>query len=268
MISIDQVEIDIKSLTIQGATNVALAIIEVLEQIPENKRQEVGKRLANTRPTEPLAQNILKYPGALDDYKKFITDAKEQIIHFGKNLIEDNKIYLTHCHASSVTSIFLRKKNKNFSVIATETRPLFQGRRTAKELVEGGIPTTMIVDSAVATVFEQQHIAAVFIGADLLTQYGFANKIGSLGIAQLAALKHIPVYCCTTLLKFRTNMIIENRNPKEIWENPPENLQFFSPAFDLIPYHENIHIICEAGIISGTMVKDAVTKKYPFIING
>lgn len=269
MDSIDQIESDIKTLKIQGATNVALAVIDALEQTPQNERERVGKRLAYARPTEPLAQNILRYDKKLSDYKALMVNAKNSITRHGISIIKDGATYLTHCHASTVTDIFLAS-NKNIHIYATETRPLFQGRRTAYELIDGGLKNvTMLVDSAAATVLDQKNIAAVFIGADLLTETGFANKIGSLAISQLAALKNIPVYCFSTLLKYNPRSItLEQRDPKEIWATPPKKLQFFTPAFDFVPYSDNIKIICEQGVIQGTIVKDTVKNTYPFIFNG
>jgi len=41
-----------------------------------------------------------------------------------------------------------KKQRKKFEVYNTETRPLFQGRKTAKELKGAGIKVTMFIDSA------------------------------------------------------------------------------------------------------------------------
>ncbi len=77
-------------------------------------------------------------------------EAKNIMIEVGARRIEDGDTVLTHCHSSGVTRTIIRAKEqgKEFRVIQTETRPKYQGRITAYELVEAGIDTTMIVDSA------------------------------------------------------------------------------------------------------------------------
>src|SRR3989344_2731545 len=128
MNTISQLEQDIKTLKIQGATNVALKVLEGLnlayEQLNKEKNHdpqvyllEHSIRLAFTRPTEPLAQNAVRFifqnkltPQAYlhlaDEYKKMISDSFNKIINFGIDLIKNGGIYLTHCHSQSVTGIF------------------------------------------------------------------------------------------------------------------------------------------------------------------
>lgn len=284
---------DIKSLTIQGATNVALKALEALDaamteepDLPADRLKELGTKLAYARPTEPLAQNALRYIFAdtpknaaalkakIATYTAYIHDATKKIAEYGNSIITNDATYLTHCHATTVTNIFLEanKSGKNVHIIATETRPRFQGRLTAKELLDGGITeVTMIVDSAAASVLAdaQRKIAGIFVGADLLTDTGLVNKIGTHGILLAAQKYNVPVYCISTLLKydprpFEANLI-ETRDPKEVWPEAPANLTIFSPAFDYTPYSDGVTIITEAGMIKGSDVKETAVTNYPFI---
>lgn len=292
---IDQIESDIKNLKIQGATNVALALLDALQNsladtptIPIKDLQEIATRLAYARPTEPLAQNALRYvfghmqnshtvSEKIAEYKSLITDAKIAITKHGTTLIRDGAAYLTHCHASSVTNVFLNahRGGKRVDIIVTETRPLMQGRLTINELLDGGIwRVTMIIDSAAASVLADpaRNISAVFIGADLLSEHGLVNKIGSLSIVIAARARNIPVYCFSTLLKYDprpfTPDVIEMRDPKEIWPDAPQNLTILAPAFDYTPYQSDLSIVCEEGVISGKEVKNTALAKYPFINHG
>ena len=290
---IDQVESDIKNLRIQGATNVALAVLDALEKtivntpaITPEALKDLGTRLAYARPTEPLAQNALRYifTDQLQDaraikekvatYKSFVTDAKKAITGHGSALMHDGATYLTHCHASTVTNVFLNahREGKHIRVIATETRPLMQGRITIKELLDGGIEdVTMIIDSAAASILSDpaRTISAVLIGADLLSEHGFVNKIGSLSIVIAAHARNIPVYCFSTLLKYDpglfTPALIETRDPKEIWPDAPQNLTMYAPAFDYTPYSPDVTVVCEAGTIKGDIVKHTALNQYPFL---
>lgn len=279
---VDQVETDIKSLKIQGATNVALAVLDVLEKTTTDV-EVVGKRLAYARPTEPLAQNALRYilhdknapiKQRVQEYRQFIADAKTKIVENGKKLLVDGGSYLTICHSSTAIALFAeaRAKGAYFSIFVAETRPLFQGRITAVELVKAGFDdVTIVIDDVAVSLIEGRKgkIDAVFLGADLLADAGFVNKVGSLAVAAAAERKGIPVYSLTTLLKFNPwpyhPSIIETRTPEEIWRDAPKGLQFYTPAFDYVPYYPNVRIISEVGIIAGGQVKETAQKLYPFI---
>lgn len=276
MQTIDQIESDIKSLKIQGATNVAMAVLSALEKYPD---KAIGERLAYARPTEPLAQNAVRYIFSGGDvreniktYKTYISNAKTNIAEYGVNMLENGKTYLTHCHASTVTNVFIQASmsGKHIGIIATETRPLMQGRMTVKELLAGGLTdVSMIVDSAAASILTQKKVAAVFVGADLLSKTGFVNKIGTLPIVTAAQSNSVPVYCFTTLLKYDPHPFtpdrIEMRPPNEVWPDAPKELKALTPAFDFIPYDENTRVVCETGIIPGDQVKAAAEKAYPLI---
>lgn len=276
---------DIKNLKIQGATNVALAVLDALEKNPD---KDIATRLAFARPTEPLAQNAVRYifaDAALDaqaiktkvaSYTALIADAKKSIATYGSQLLEDSATYLTHCHASTVTNVFLNahKDGKQINVIATETRPLMQGRITVKELLDSGLTNvTMIIDSAAAAVLSDpaRKISGVLIGADLLSEEGFVNKIGSLAIVLAARARNIPVFCISTLLKYDprpfTPALIETREAAEIWPEAPANLAILAPAFDFTQYASDVMVVCEKGAIAGNMVKQTALATYPFITN-
>ena len=58
-------------------------------------------------------------------------------------------------------------KAKTFEVVCTETRPAFQGRITAKEMLSLGVKTTFIVDSAARSFMHD--VDLVIVGADAIT---------------------------------------------------------------------------------------------------
>jgi ribose 1,5-bisphosphate isomerase len=289
---IGQIESDIKNLKIQGATNIALATLEGIKVATDNginsikELEKIGKRLAYARPTEPLAQNAIRYIFALknqpvdyylkkiQEYESLISEAKNKMAQYGASLLQNGGVYLTHCHSSTVVKMFIqgRKQGKRFSVIASETRPKFQGRITAKELLEGGIEdVTLIIDDVAESLLEgrRKNIDAVFIGADLLSQNGFVNKVGSLGIAFAAERRKTSFYSLSVLLKYDPRpyspSVIEQRSGYEIWPEAPESLSFYAPAFDYIPYTTGVKIICEEGIIESDSLAQKVFSVYPFL---
>ena len=274
MKSVRDVETDIKNLTIQGATNVALAVLDTLEKYPD---KSVGERVAYARPTEPLAQNAIRYIFSGNDtkkriqqYKSFIMDATKSIPENGKHLLKSGGTYLTLCHSQTTIDLIqkARAEGAKFRMFVAETRPLYQGRTTATELISLGFnDVTMVTDSVAFALLENNTFDAVFLGADLITESGFVNKVGSLAATTIANLHAIPVFCASTLLKFSPKPIrIEERNPNEIWESPPEGLKFYAPAFDYIPFTPNVRVVCEDGILLGEDIALAVKKRYLFIM--
>lgn len=292
MPDIDKIYSDITSLRIQGATNVALAVLDALAQTIREQPDiscfeltKIGQQLAYARPTEPLAQNAVRFISEgcteeaaerIEKYKQFIEDGKVEIPKQGSPLLLDGGSYLTLCHSSTVVRLFeaARKKGAIFAMYVAETRPRFQGRVTAKELIEAGFDdVTMVIDDVAVALIEGRigKIDAVFIGADLLSEHGFVNKVGSLAVTEAAARKHIPVCVVSTLLKYAPSAyspaMVEKRSSEEIWPDAPKSLKFYAPAFDYVPYEKNVTVVTEVGIVSGKKVKTAAKETYPFIFD-
>ena len=106
------------------------------------------------------------------------------------------------------------------------TRPArcLQGARlTAWELQQRGIDVTLICDSMAAQVMREGRVQAVITGADRIAANGdTANKIGTYGVAVLAAAHKIPFYIAAPTSTFDLSMAsgreipIEQRDPREI----------------------------------------------------
>jgi len=295
----------IRRLEVQGARNIAIAAVKAVEvmatQAEARSKEEILKMLYNARDilftsrvTEPLMRNAIRRIIAkveeTSEYnietirdvistaaKEFLRDldkSGELIAEIGAKRIRDKAVVFTHCHSSTVVNILRRAKDqgKSFEVICTETRPLFQGRITARELVKAGIKTTLIVDSAARFFMNEADI--VIVGADAITSEGnVVNKIGTSTIALIAKEARTPFYVASELLKFDPETMygdyekIEERSPEEIWKNPPKTLTIKNPAFD-VTRREFIHgIICEEGIISPHSIVEVVYRRYPWVLS-
>jgi ribose 1,5-bisphosphate isomerase len=179
----------------------------------------------------------------------------------------------THCHSSTVTHLLRKAKEsgRTFEVICTETRPAFQGRITAREMVELGVKTTLIVDSAARSFMKKADI--VVVGADAITSEGnVVNKIGSATIAVMAYEARVPFYVVSELLKFDPATLrgeyetIEERSGDEIWKEAPEMLVVENPAFDVTRREFIQGIICEEGVIPPHLISEVIRRKYPWVI--
>lgn len=191
---------------------------------------------------------------------------------FGQELIPAEASILTHCNAGSLATAgygtalgVIRSAFKNAKVkmvFVDETRPLLQGSRlTAFELIEEGIPVTLITDNMAAFFMQQGKIDCVIVGADRITANGdVANKIGTYGVAVLANYHKIPFYVAAPqstfdlTLETGKDIPIEERNPDEVrkigqvW-TAPKDVNVVNPAFDVTPQHLITAIITDKGII-------------------
>ena len=306
MQKIEQTIKDIKNIKIQGAEAISracvIAIIDYAKTLRKESQENFLSSLAekafllgNARPTEPLARNTLLY--LLESVEKQLKAkrnstaeelvveliicadkveagmkaVKEQIINHGAKLIAKKTKFLTHCHSTSAESILLSgtpNMKKLRKVFITETRPLYQGRKTVKDLAKGGLNVTLIIDSVAPFILSGGFgkfvtPEVVLIGADAVLPDGsIINKVGSYSIALAAQKNHIPVYSVAGLLKYaEKDQIIELRNEAEIIFSSPD-FDVFNPAFDKVPAELITGIICEAGVVKPRDFKATAHKKY------
>ncbi|HVP16374.1 MAG TPA: S-methyl-5-thioribose-1-phosphate isomerase [candidate division Zixibacteria bacterium] len=293
----------IRKLEVQGARNVAIAAITATETLANQTRAKTKKEFLKellkaketlfvSRETEPLMRNAIRLiinqvekspekdikklsetvSRASQQFLKDLENSKERIAEMGARRIGDNSTILTHCHSSTVTYVLKKARHdgKVFEVICTETRPVFQGKITAKEMLDLDVKTTFIVDSA--TRFFMNQVDMVVVGADAITSEGnVINKIGTSMVALVAQEARTPFYVVSELLKFDPATMygdyekIEERNPDEIWKDAPKNLTVRNPAFD-VTRRDFIHgIICEEGIISPHSITEVMQRKYPWV---
>ena len=245
---------DIKSIKIQGARNVAITGFKAYKLFPTKQSK---KKLLSLRATEPMLENILSQADKLTE-KQLLTKLKQNQEIINKNiikLIKNNNTIFTHCHSSSVIQslIYAKKKRKKFEVYNTETRPLFQGRKTAKQLKSAKIKVTMFVDSALGVALSKEQgtkkTDLVLIGADAILKQGVINKIGSETIARIAKSEKIPTYIVSDSLKFSNKRTkIEQRHFNEVWNN--KKIKIKNPAFEFIKSKYITGIISEFGILN------------------
>lgn len=248
---------DIKEIKIQGARNIAKMAFYAYNLIPSKNSKKI---LLNSRPTEPMMQNVLEMAQKKVPKEKILNHFDEAQKKINKNVLKiigKNKIIFTHCHSTNVSGalIYARKKGKKFEVYNTETRPLFQGRKTAEELRKAGIKVTMFIDSALGVALKDSKI--IFLGADALLKNGIINKIGSGVISKIAKQEKIPVYIIADSWKFTKNKIpMEQRNLNEVWDKAPKNIKIKNPAFEFVDEKYISGIVSEFGIMKyGDFVK-------------
>ncbi len=190
----------------------------------------------------------------------------------GASLIAPGSGVLTHCNTGSLATAgfgtalgVIRAgvaQGRIGKVFAGETRPWQQGARlTAWELLQDGIPATLIADSAAAHLMKTGAVQWVVVGADRICANGdTANKIGTNQLA-ISARHHgakFMVVAPSSTVDMDTasgEMIeIEERDPTELLgiggtRTVAEGVPAWNPVFDVTPHGLIDAIVTERGIV-------------------
>jgi methylthioribose-1-phosphate isomerase len=214
-------------------------------------------RVLSAPPGDELAEAI-RIHDEQRDVDRLIGEASVELFPSSGNV-------LTHCNTGPIATggdgtalgcfIAAHRAGKALHVFVDETRPLLQGARlTMFELHEGGVPCTLIVDSAAAITMQRKNIRAVVVGADRIARNGdTANKIGTYGVAIAAAHHGIPFYVAAPRSTFDfaldtgAAIPIEERSPDEVRIAAEDDV--YNPAFDVTPGRLITGFITEYGVV-------------------
>jgi methylthioribose-1-phosphate isomerase len=249
----------------------------------------VAEELAGTRPTarnlfmaverlnaaaEAAADILTARNAILAEAEKIQAEeieATRKIAELGADLINDGDTIMTHCNTGPLATtgygtalgviIEAHRRGKRIQVLTTETRPLCQGARlTAWELKKEHVPFRLITDSMAGYFLKEARVDMVITGADRIAKNGdTANKIGTYGLAVLAAANKVPFYIAAPSSTFDPELptgddiIIEERSPDEVTHQngkrvAPEGIEACNPAFDVTPGGYITGFITETGI--------------------
>ena len=291
----------IKSMKIRGAPAIGVAAAYAMAMAARDMQtqdrgeflrslKEAGAEISSARPTAvnitwavkkmleiaEAERDIGQMRARLLSKAKDIQEEDEQINRImgqhGNELMPDGGAVLTHCNAGALATAgygtalgVIRagwESGKRFQVFATETRPFLQGARlTAWELVQMGIPSTLIVDSSAGLLMRKAEVDCVIVGADRIAANGdVANKIGTYGLAVIAKENGVPFYVAAPIstidlsLSSGDEIPIEERRPEEVTEFAgtrvaAEGIQVRNPAFDVTPHRYIAAIVTERGVV-------------------
>lgn len=289
---LSKIVMDIKSLNIQGATNIAFAGLVALRGVIGDSRfktrsalirglEHARDSLFGARPNEPMLYNVVDYVinrvvDSTGDFRadglraiEYVTDcvnsAKTKLALHGKNFIKKGSTVLTHCHASNVTELLKAAKGNIKNVFCTETRPVYQGRLTARELISAGLKVTMSVDSAVVNYLKD--VDYCLIGCDVISSTFVVNKVGSRALSILCNKYDVPFYVCALSYKFSPESVsgvssdLELRSPDEVWKERPKRLKVFNPAFDVVDFENITGFITEKGVLPPQVLINALRQR-------
>lgn len=248
------------------AANLSWALDRILKTLYARKNKSV----------EELKEIVLKTAITIHEEDRRLCKSIGEI---GVELVPENSRILTHCNTGGLATaefgtafsiiMHAHKAGKVDNVWVDETRPLLQGARlTTWELQKAGIPFTLNIDSAAASLMQQGKIDLVLTGADRITKNGdTANKIGTYGLAVLANAHNIPFYVAAPYSTIDMDLDhgglieIEERDENEILrfsetQTTPKKTRVYNPAFDVTPNKLITAIVTEKGIIKPDFEKN------------
>jgi eIF-2B alpha/beta/delta-like uncharacterized protein len=288
---------DIKDDNTHGASEILVKAAECLttfsDEFDFTKKDEyysalvgVGKRLIASRPSmAPLFNYVNEVILALEegledahdvkDQKRQLKtvsseflvrsqDARKHIREHVNELIAIDSTILTHSYSQTALKslVYAKSQGKEISVVATESRPIYEGRETAKVLAQNGIKTTFVAD--MTAFYLLKNIDMILVGCDTLCLSGIVNKIGTLGLAIAASHNGIPFYSLCEKNKLLPSAYmkkpkIEEKDPDEILTDP-KDITVHNIYFDLTPHNLVTGIVMEDGIIAPEDVEKLLTR--------
>lgn len=198
--------------------------------------------------------------------------ANRHMGRLGAELIGPGSGVLTHCNTGSLATAgfgtalgVIRAgvaEGRVTRVFAGETRPWLQGARlTVWELLQDGIPATLIADAAASHLMRTGRVQWVIVGADRITANGdVANKIGTYQLAIAAryhGLKFMVVAPSSTVdmaTATGAHIEIEERSADELLgyagvRTVAEGVKAWNPVFDVTPASLIDAIVTERGVV-------------------
>jgi methylthioribose-1-phosphate isomerase len=212
---------------------------------------------------------------ALDEALRLLEEdrvACRRMAEFGRAELAGRRRLLTHCNTGRLATAGLgtalgvvyaiAESGAPVEVFASETRPLLQGARlTAWELLDAGIPVTLLAEGATAAAMAGGMVEAVLVGCDRVARNGdMANKIGTYGLSVLARSHGIPFYVVGPLSSFDPmaatgdQIVIEERSADELRrlagvQVAPAGAAAWNPAFDVTPAALISGFITDVGVL-------------------
>lgn len=286
---------------IAAAMGIALAAQDIKAKSFDDFIERLEPAMQTLLSTRPTAVNI---KWAVERIKKILSSRKDESIEglkkllieeakkileedievnkaigrWGARFIKDGDTILTHCNAGSLATggygtatapmLAAIEQGKKIHVFVDETRPVLQGARlTAWELMQYGVPTTLITDNSAGALMKKGLIDLAIVGTDRTTRNGdVANKIGTYTVAVLCKEHNIPFYVAAPLSSIDFNMDsgelipIEERSPEEVTtimgqRIAPVGANVINLAFDVTPARYITAFFTEKGAFSPRELK-------------
>ncbi|CCH45331.1 Translation initiation factor eIF-2B subunit delta [Wickerhamomyces ciferrii] len=153
--------------------------------------------------------------------KEKIELSDKLIIEQASNHIVNGSKILTFGNSNVLKELFLHNSKvlkKQFQVIIVDSRPLFEGKKLAKELTSNGLKVQYALINSITSIF--QDVDTVFLGAHAMLSNGFLySRVGAALIAMTAKKRNIPVLVCCESIKFSDRVQLDSVTLNELGDN-------------------------------------------------
>jgi translation initiation factor eIF-2B subunit delta len=210
---------------------------------------------------------------ATDEFKRMLAQHALRVAEGALGLIGEGSRIVTISNSSTVQHalIHAQRAGRRLEVICAESRPSLEGREQAALLMNCGLSVTLLDDAA--AIKAAAHADLALVGADMLTNRGLINKIGTRPMAMVAREAGVPFYTLCGSEKFLPPGFRPHQHPdipvEDIWSDAPDHAGSVAHFFDFTPLEVLAGIVTEQGILPVAAVEAwlAATKLHPALAN-
>jgi len=190
---------------------------------------------------------------AIDSVVTEVESSKQLAAERAAELIDDGDVLLTHENSSTVMATLeaALDAGTEFDLYATESRPNFLGRRTARQLRDrDGVDVTLIVDSAAG--YYLSECDRVFVGMNCLIDERVYNRVGTYAISATANDQEVPVTVVASSAKFIGSGFAFQNNfapASEVMLEPADGFEVANPRYDVTPTRLLDTVVTEEAVI-------------------
>ena len=279
-----------------GSRWLVKAAIEILrdlaqmQELPEQERMKQllanARKIARARPAMAALSSAVSQVLDVEDSVKGLQEVADKAQHLLDIYASANGQIAAHARAllrgrvmtcsisGTVVEVLLALREQIEHVTVLEGRPRYEGRETARLLIQQGVAVTLITD-AQADIFLPQ-CQCVVVGADsVLINGDVLNKAGTALLAWAAHGRNIPCYVLCETLKISPRRwvdhdptrqaanltLLEEKESDEVWEpDTHEGIEVRNFYFDRTPYRLVTHILTERGIVDRHAIREVAVE--------
>jgi len=263
----------------KSAEELRSSVVELARQIASSRPSMFSLRNVSFEVAAKFAEasRYTDNPGVLRELLKQIAAsvleeqrvASERLRRFGREVLSKLKGVVTISYSSSVLAV-LKEVGKKVKVYVAESRPLFEGRKTAAALAEAGIDVVLTTDAAIGCMLKEAD--AALVGADaILSDGSFANKVGTLQLACTSKFLGKPFYVVSTTWKALPTLEYpeEAHEAEEVLSPANEhsllstkNVDVRNPYFEVVPAELVTAYITEEGTLTPSQMAELIGSRF------
>ncbi|KAB8360802.1 hypothetical protein FH972_024536 [Carpinus fangiana] len=209
---------------------------------------------------------------AIDTFiRERLTVADQVIAETAASHINDGDVVLTYAKSAVITQALrtAKRAGRDFRVVVVDSRPLFEGKNTARALADDGIDVSY--SSITGLTHAARGATKCLLGAHAVLGNGrLYSRAGTALVAMMAKRMDAPVVVCAESIKFTERVALDSLAMNELgpeeelvgsegegeqslhgWRDK-EHLQLLNPLYDVTPAEYIAVVITELGSLPAT----------------